>query len=127
MARIVYRGGSDTDDNLTPRSGRDEQGKPGRTPGLSAFVAIGQAVEPGGKAQGIDLDQLAVPLRPFYDDPNLEGGVMGHLSIAPATPDGRVDRTLLNEWAATRKTARVHWLTTALRDAIVRPAIRRTR
>jgi hypothetical protein len=127
MARIVYRGGSDSDDNLTPRPGQDEQGQPGRAPGLSVFSNIDEAVEPGGKAQGIDLDQLGEPLRPFPDDPKLEGGVSGHLSIAPATSQGELDRSLLSEWAATRKSGRVHWLTTLLRNALVQPAIRRPR
>jgi hypothetical protein len=127
MARIVYRGGSDSDDNLTPRPGQDERGLPGQSPGLSVFAAIELAVEPEGKAQKIDVDQLEEPLRAFPDDPELEGGIVDHLSIAPATLDGQVDPVLLGEWAASRNTGQVHWLTTSLRNTIVHPASRRPR
>ena len=110
MPRIVYRGGSDSDDNLTPRP-KDvelERDKTGRSPGLSVFASIDQAVEPGAKAQGIDLDEIDEPLRPFPDDSSLEGGVVGHLSLAPVTAEGQIDQILLNEWADTRQTGRVH-------------------
>jgi hypothetical protein len=127
MARIVYREGSGSDDNLTPRPGQDEQGQPGQSPGLSTFDSIDQAVKPGGKAQRFDLEHLLPPLHAFPDDPEKEGGIDGHFSIAPATSEGEVDRALLREWAATRNTGQVHWLTVVLRNSLVQPAVRRPR
>src|SRR5690242_16848379 len=108
MARLVYRSGSPTDDNLTPRPGKDTTGQPGKSPGLSTFRTLEQAVLPGAKAQAIDLDLLGSPLRGFPDDPESEGGEEGHVAIAPATPAGEVDRELLNQWASTRGTDRPH-------------------
>jgi hypothetical protein len=127
MPNVVYRGGSQTDDNLTPRPEKDLETRKGRAPGLSAFDRIEMAVEPGSKVQGIDLKRLGDPLRAFPDDPEKEGGVMGHLSIAPVQSDGTIDLDLLGEWAATRKSGRVHRLTSLLRDAIVQPDMRRSR
>src|SRR4051812_46201522 len=117
MARLVYRGGSPTDDNFTPRPGKDTIGQPGRTAGLSTFSTLERAVSPGAKAQVIDLDLLASPLQGFADDPDSEGGEEGHVSIAPATPDGDLDDSLLCEWAETRGMDRGHWLTDLLRQA----------
>jgi hypothetical protein len=57
------------------------------------------AVQPGEKAQVIDLDLLDGPLRGYEDQPGLEGAVDGHVPIAPARPDGSIDRELLTEWA----------------------------
>lgn len=52
---IVYRGGSRTPDNLTPRPGRDmvEEKR-----GLSTFDTLEEATPPGGKAQAIDTSVL---------------------------------------------------------------------
>jgi hypothetical protein len=127
MAKIVYRAGSDSDDNLTPRPEQDEKTQPGQSPGISVFEKIELAVEPGGKAQGIDIDQLCQPLMAIPDNPDEAGGIAGHFSIAPVKLDGRVDSELLREWASTRKTGRVHWLTVLLRDAIVKTPFRRPR
>lgn len=127
MPNIVYRGGSQTDDNLTPRPEKDLEISPGRAPGLSAFDQIEMAVGPGAKAQGIDVGRLGGLLWAFPDDPEKEGGVMGHLSIAPIQQDRTIDLELLGEWAAARKSGRVHRLTSVLRNAIVRPDMRRSR
>jgi hypothetical protein len=111
MGNLVYRAGSRSDDNFTPRPDMDLQDRPGQSAGLSTFTALELAVQPGGKAQIIDLDRLEPPLRGFPDDPRLEGGVEGHVSIAPAAGDGRVDSRSLAEWAATRGTSHKHPLT----------------
>ncbi len=98
---------------------------PGRSPGLSAFDTMEQAFKQSKKAQGINVDRLAPPLQIFPDDPKLEGGVQGHVTIAPSTSDGKVDGALLGEWAATRKSGLAHHLTDILKAAIERPDIRR--
>src|SRR5215471_2264383 len=51
---FVYRGGSDTAKNLTPRAS-DLEGEP---PGLSTWRDPGQALAKNNKAQKIDLDRL---------------------------------------------------------------------
>ncbi len=126
MTWLVYRSGSGREDNLTPRMIKDTVGKPGQSPGLSTYTALELAVPPGGKAQVIDLDLLQLPLRGLEDQPLLEGGREGHVSIAPTTPDGEVDRVLLEEWAATRGTDQVHRLTEIVQQALV-ATVRRPR
>ena len=119
MARLVYRSGSARDDNLTPRPGKDTAGKPGQAPGLSTFLTLELAVLPGEKAQVIDLELLEAPLHAYADEPGLEGAVEGHVSIAPAQPDGSIDQELLAAWAATRNTDATHWLTELVKNALV--------
>ena len=119
MSRLVYRGGSAREDNLTPRPGKDTEPKAGRAPGLSTFTSLEQAVLPGEKAQVIDLDLLGPPLAGLFDPPGGEGAVPGHVSIAPVGPNGEVDSVLLEEWAATRNTGRAHELTRRILDALV--------
>lgn len=119
MSRRVYRSGSARDENLTPRPGKDTVGKPGRAPSLSTFDTLERAVQPGGKAQVIDLDLLVGPLRGYEDRPGLEGAVDGHVSIAPARPDGSIDLELLAEWAGARSTGVTHRLTGLAKDALV--------
>lgn len=126
MLRLVYRSGSATDDNLTPRAGKDTLGKPGQAPGLSTFSLLELAVAPGGKAQAIDLDLLQWPLQGIEDDPT-NGGHEGHVSIAPVNSDGRIDQGLLEEWANTRGTDRAHALTELVRNALVETNVRRPR
>ncbi|MGO8903456.1 MAG: hypothetical protein ACLQU5_34720 [Isosphaeraceae bacterium] len=126
MTWLVYRSGSGREDNLTPRMIKDTVGKPGQSPGLSTYTTPELAVPPGGKAQVIDLDLLQLPLRGLEDQPLLEGGREGHVSIAPTTPDGEVDRVLLEEWAATRGTDQVHRLTEIVQQALV-ATVRRPR
>jgi hypothetical protein len=119
MENLVYRSGSARDDNLTPRPGKDTVGKPGQAPGLSTFRMLELAVEPGDRVQVIDLDRLENPLHAYEDQPGLEGAMDGHVSIAPARPDGRIDQELLAEWSATRNTNATHWLTKLMKNAIV--------
>jgi hypothetical protein len=119
MARLVSRSGSARDDNLTPGPGKDTVGKAGQAPGLSTFTSLEWAVLPGEKAQVIDLDLLESPLRGYHDQPGMEGAVEGHVSIAPARPDGSIDQELLEEWAGTRGTDEVHRLTAVVEDALV--------
>lgn len=126
MPRLVYRSGSARDDNLTPRPEKDLLGKPGQAPGLSTFRSVELAVQPGAKAQVIDLDLLKDPLRPLEDRPEPEGGVEDHVAIAPAQNDGSVDFGLLSEWAAARNSGKTHWLTGLVKDALV-DSIKRSR
>lgn len=105
---------------------KDTIGKPGQSPGLSTYTTLELAVPPGGKAQVIALDLLQLPLRGLEDQPLLEGGREGHVSIAPTTPDGRMDQVLLEEWATTRGTDQVHWLTEIVKQALV-ATVRRPR
>src|SRR5262249_7064630 len=79
----VYRGGSATKKNLTPRPSQDPTG-------LSTSDNIESATPPGGKAHVIDTSKLKHPLQAFPDDPP------GHVSLAPS------DAELINPWAATR-------------------------
>ena len=125
MASLVYRGGSPTDDNLTPRPGADTTVRDGQAPGLSVFTTIEAAVGPGGKAQLIDLDLLVFPLMGFPDDPIQEQGDAIHISICPADEGGRPDLAKLAEWASTRRTDRLHPLTAILRSALVQENVRR--
>lgn len=119
MARLVYRSGSATDDKLPPRLGKDTSSKPGNSPGLSVFVNLEQAVGPGGKAQVIDLDLLAQPLKGFADQEGEEGHAECHIAIAPATAEGHLDHALLDEWARSRDSDSVHWLTVLIKEALV--------
>jgi hypothetical protein len=77
------------------------------------------AVSAGDKAQVIDLDLLAGPLQAFPDQVGAVGALEGHISIAPAKPEGSVDQGLLEEWARTRNTDQVHWLTELVKKAHV--------
>ena len=124
MANFVYRGGSLTDDNFTPRPETDTIALPGRPPGLSTYSSLEMAVEPGGKAQEIDLELLQPLLRGFPDQKD-QDGIPGHVSIAPATPDGILDYSRLKLWAATRRTGVRDPVTNDLLGAIVRTNVRR--
>jgi len=103
--KLVYRGGSGTPSNLTPRPGVD-------TSGLSTFDNLEAATPPGGKAQIIDVSKLN-QLSALPDAPP-----PGHVSITPG------DQALIDEWAATRGTDTVHSLTQELMDAIIGEARR---
>ena len=116
---IVYVWGNLTADNFTPRPGKDTVGAPGQFPGLSAWTTP----PTGRKGQGVDVGLLAFPLKAFPDDVE-QGGMEGHIAIAPANAAGEVDEDALNEWASARGTGRVHPLTQALLDAVVQPNIR---
>jgi RHS repeat-associated protein len=97
---VVYRGGSRTVDNFTPRPGLD-------TTGLSTFDNLG-AFKPGTKVQVIDVSKL----RSLRAVPDAEPP--GHVSIAPR------DITELPGWAGTRGTGQAHPLTEELLGAVVR-------
>lgn len=96
----VYRGGSASADNLTPRPGVDNTG-------LSTFDTVEAATPPGGKAQVIDTGRLS-SLSAVPDAPP-----PGHVSITPGDP------ALVEQWAATRGTGQVHPYTQELQNAIV--------
>jgi hypothetical protein len=113
---VVYRRGSLTDDNFTPRAGKDTIGRPGQQAGLSASDVL----PPSGKAQGIDTGALEAPLKAIPDDPK-QGGTRGHFAIAPVDVMGEVDLELLEDWAMSRGTGRRHELTQRLLDAVVQP------
>src|SRR5207248_10460612 len=90
---IVYRGGSDTAANLTPRHPRDTIETD--QPGLSTYRTAEQAMgESSRKAQTIDLDRLT-NLKWVEDE-------AGQVSILPETADELLD------WAATRGTETIH-------------------
>ncbi len=101
---LVYRGGSATDDNLTPRPGKDTTG-PKR--GLSTFDTPEKAAKTGAKYQIIDTDKLK-RLKPHKDK-------SGHVSLRPAT------QKELDDWAASRGNPdkQPHPLTDETRRAIV--------
>jgi len=107
LPKIVYRGGSRTPDNLTPRLGIDRQGS-------STFETLELTVQPGGKAQVIDLSRLQAPLVGVPDAPP-----PGHVSIRPGlalTPEVLHSTA---EWAASRGTGVLHPYTQALMEAII--------
>jgi hypothetical protein len=116
---IVYIWGNLTNDNFTPRPGKDTVGEPGQQPGLSASHAI----PPGRKGQGIDLDKLKPPLGAFADD-TAKGGTPGHFAIAPVDEKGQVDVNNLEAWAKSRGTGQTHEYTQILLDAVVEPNVK---
>jgi hypothetical protein len=114
---MVYRKGSASPDNCTPRLGKDTAGAPGQAPGLSTFETV--ELKAGERAQIIDLGQLNAPLRGIPDDPRL-GGIEGHVSIVPVDGTGNIDSRGLQDWAVSRGTGSIHPFTQIVRDAIVR-------
>jgi hypothetical protein len=95
----VYRGGSNSADNLTPRLGDKS--------GLSTFDNLQAATPPGGKAQVIDTTRLQL-LIATPDAP-----LPGHVSIGPRNPAD------LHDWMAARGTGQTHPFAKELQDAIV--------
>ncbi|KFA58420.1 hypothetical protein A9G48_00775 [Gilliamella sp. wkB18] len=96
----VYRMGSGTDSNLTPRPGKDT------TSGLSASLEKPTT----GKFQTIDVAKLdGTGLEAINDHGS-------HVSIRPADDPNFVK---LSEWADTRGTERTHKYTQALQEAKV--------
>ncbi|MCP3139884.1 hypothetical protein LXT23_21405 [Pyxidicoccus sp. QH1ED-7-1] len=98
--KLVYRQGSDTAQNMTPRPGLDKKG-------LSTFETLEQAAKPGEKAQVIDTTKLRC-LKAVCDPPP-----EGHVSIKPETAEELAD------WASTRGSDTVHPWTQEVLDAIV--------
>src|SRR5579859_4754864 len=98
--RMVYRGGSRTNQALTPRAGVDTVAPNGLTPGLSVEDKLEDALgEKNRKAQRLDLEKLKRPLIYVPDNPGIEGGRSGHGVITPVDDQGRVDHAVLEEWA----------------------------
>ena len=95
-AKVVYRGGSRTPDNLTPRPGIDIQG-------LSTFETLEFAVQPGSKAQAIDVSRLPAPLVAVPDAPP-----PGHVSIRHGFELIPEVLQVTAEWAASRGTGVTH-------------------
>ncbi len=97
---LVYRGGSASADNLTPRPIKDKDG-------LSAFTTPEAAAPNGGRVQVIDTT-LFRTLRAVLDNKP-----PGHVTIVP------LKRSLLPEWMRSRGGAVPHPLTQELQGAIV--------
>jgi RHS repeat-associated protein len=89
---IVYRGGPNNTNNLTPRPWADVDGPKA---GLSTFQDIEKAADPGKKVQVIDIEKLGEDLEAVLNDEN------GHVSIRP-TNDPTGDK--LRAWADQRGT-----------------------
>ena len=97
---IVYRMGSATDNNLTPRPGKDTES------GLSTSMD-----KPTGKCQAIDVSKLEKSgLEAINDHGN-------HVSIRPINDPGFIK---LKEWASTRGTDVTHSFTQAVKNAIIK-------
>ena len=117
---IVYRSGSRTSKNFTPRPGKDTTPTPGKKPGLSTFeTLVALKLLPGVKAHKLDLNLLKPPLQAFPDDP-VQGGNPGHVAIAPVTPEGNIDQSLLEDWASYRESDSVHLLTQTILECITK-------
>ncbi len=114
---FVYRNGSRSDRNMTPRSG--DVSSDLRDAGLSTWRELDAAVEPGGKGQKIDLALLDSLVLGCYEDED------GHVAIVPVDAAGTLDMMKLAEWAATRDASVPHPLTTMIVSAIVDDNIRR--
>lgn len=98
--RYLYRGGSRTPTNMTPRPGIDNTG-------LSTFDNAAAAAPHGGKVQVIDTSKLKCTLAcPDVSPPR-------HVSIQPYSIDD------ISGWAGTRGTSVVHPYTQDVLDAIV--------
>ena len=97
---LVYRSGSRTFDNLTPRPGKDPAG-------LSTYDTPAGAAPGGGKVQVIDTTKLKCTVA-CPDPPPA-----GHVSIAPR------DGGSIAEWAATRGTGRISPYTQDIMDALI--------
>lgn len=116
----LYRSGSGTRENLTPKPKDLDCGPGGTAPGLSLFDSIEKAVTAIGKsAQVLDLDRLQAPLRAFPDDLSLPGSIAGHFAICPVGDDGRPDLSALREWVVSRGSGGNHALTQLVINAIV--------
>ncbi len=127
--KIVFRGGSRTNQALTPRPSADTVAPPGLTPGLSVEDALEAAADHAKKkAQKLDVSKLKLPLAYFPDNPEVEGGRSGHGVIVPVDDEGRVDLVALQEWASCRLSQgdTPHPLTQLIIDAIVESDVRRT-
>lgn len=114
---FVYRNGSRSDRNMTPRSG--DVSSDLRDAGLSTWRELAGAIEPGGKGQKIDLALLDSSVIGCYQDED------GHVAIVPVEAAGMLDMMKLAEWASARNTSAPHPLTTMIVNAIVDDNVRR--
>jgi|ERR1022692_2046433 hypothetical protein len=108
---LIYRAGSGTTKNMTPRPDKDTVG--GQR-GLSAFEHIDmvpRATDADVKVQVIETDALVEPLG-FVRHGD------GHVSVVPMAA-GKIDDTALLAWAATREAAAPSPLTAKVLAAIV--------
>ncbi|MFC7623789.1 polymorphic toxin-type HINT domain-containing protein [Microlunatus sp. GCM10028923] len=97
VPKYVYRGGSATDDALTP--------KPKDVDGLSTFDTPQRAAPHGGKVQKIDTDKL--------EDLDAVPNGTGHVSLIPKNRDE------LGPWMESRGSGTPHPLTQEIQGAIV--------
>jgi hypothetical protein len=102
IGNIVYRGGSRTLDNLTPRLGDLERDPPG----LSTWRNLADALKDNKKAQVIDLNQLPPELLQTIEE-------SGHVTITTQ------DWESLIQWADLRSTEAENPLAQAIQNAIV--------
>ena len=96
----MYRGGSRSADNLTPRPGVDDTG-------LSTFDTPAAAAPNGGKVQVIDTTKLKCTVACPDAPPR------GHVSIRPP------DAAEIPGWAGMRGTGQISSYTQDIMDAIV--------
>ena len=116
---FVYRSGSKSDANMTPRP-EDDVSPDLHEAGLSTWRALESAIKkPKGTAQKIDLARLDSAILGCFQDE------YGHVSIVPIDQNGQLDMIVLAEWAATRDTQTLHPLTQLVLDAVVEVNVRR--
>lgn len=106
---LVYRSGTQTDNNLTPKAKDAATG-----------FSVNESANASGKCQCIDTDRLPPSLRYRADDPGDPAYVPGHGVIVPVDPAGAVDWAALSAWVASHDGGTAHELTVAIRGAVVR-------
>ena len=103
---LIFRSGSDSIDNLTPRPGIDDLNL--TEGGLSFFNDPSKLnLDPGDKYIGVD------PLKLDGLDVIFDNNPPGHVSVRPLSLNE------LKEWASTRKTGIVHELSTIVKNSVV--------
>ena len=106
---LVYRGGTQTDNNLTPKAKDAATG-----------FSVNESANVTGKCQCIDTDRLPSSLQYRPDDPGDPAFVPGHGVIVPVDTTGEVDRAALSAWVASHDSGTAHELTVAVRGAVIR-------
>ena len=107
---FVYRSGSRSPRSMTPRLEKDVAEEPGKA-GLSAYLTLEDAIDPGDWCQKLDVAKLTVPLAAYLESD-------GHVAIAPVKDDGNIDVALLTEWASARGIEPPHALTNIVLSAV---------
>jgi len=115
---IIYRSGSDTTSNLTPRPGKDDVIGGGQShAGLSLTV---KEPRPGEKAVPVDVGKLRQCGLVAVQD-----SASGHVSVFPVDAAGKCDEARLKQWAATRpglqQGGTADPLSAALKGAVKKP------